>query len=77
LSFFAYYTDSNVGSLDHGDIVCSVTNGKHSLGWMLFFDKINDIGLFFGSNTTSEDDIKVVGNNVKSLLSILISLDHT
>jgi hypothetical protein len=50
-------TDTNIGSLDHRDIVGTITNRQHSLFGMFSFDKLNNACFLFGTDATRHNYI--------------------
>lgn len=49
-TFDARDTDTDVGSLDHGDVVCAVANGEED-GFQVAFHELDDEGLLEGRDT--------------------------
>ena len=53
-AFFTANTNSNVSFHNHGNIICTVTDGK-SDPFSITFGKCNDISFLFGRNTAADD----------------------
>ena len=52
-SFLAIKADSNMGFLDHIDIICTITDSQRYLSQVVF-DQPNNISLFFGRNSAAD-----------------------
>jgi hypothetical protein len=59
-SFASSNTNTNVSSLDHRYIICTITNRKHCLFGMFVFDELDDASFLFGTDATRHNDIHLV-----------------
>lgn len=65
-------TDADVGSLDHGDIVCSVTDGEQNRLLLVFLDQLYHQGLLQRRHAAADDCLAHDGEVEEQLLEVLL-----
>lgn len=63
LPLLAEDTDADVSFQDHADVVGAIANGQGDLLWESRFDHLHNIRLLLWGDSTSKDDVHLVGGS--------------